>query len=70
MHYQAPHSRGFGGFVVLPIKPKPEPVHEPRTAGWLAHAIEQAQTGRLIRPRARYVGEALVAGAGGGSGQA
>ncbi|WP_419319436.1 citrate synthase family protein [Caulobacter sp. ErkDOM-E] len=41
-----------------------------RTAGWLAHAIEQGQTGRLIRPRARYVGEALVAGAGGGSGRA
>jgi len=33
-----------------------------RTAGWLAHAIEQGQTGRLIRPRARYVGEALEAG--------
>ncbi len=30
-----------------------------RTAGWLGHAIEQGQTGRLIRPRARYVGEAL-----------
>jgi citrate synthase len=27
-----------------------------RTAGWLAHAIEQLQTGQLIRPRARYVG--------------
>ena len=27
-----------------------------RTAGWLAHAIEQAETGALIRPRARYVG--------------
>jgi len=27
-----------------------------RCAGWLAHAIEQAQTGHLIRPRARYVG--------------
>ncbi|HEY1751050.1 MAG TPA: citrate synthase family protein [Caulobacteraceae bacterium] len=27
-----------------------------RTAGWLAHAIEQVETGQLIRPRARYVG--------------
>jgi len=27
-----------------------------RCAGWLAHALEQAGTGRLIRPRARYVG--------------
>jgi citrate synthase len=27
-----------------------------RTAGWLAHAIEQIETGQLIRPRARYVG--------------
>jgi citrate synthase len=27
-----------------------------RTAGWLAHAMEQQQTGRLIRPSARYIG--------------
>lgn len=27
-----------------------------RAVGWLAHALEQAQTGTLIRPRARYVG--------------
>ena len=27
-----------------------------RCAGWIAHAIEQGQTGGLIRPRARYVG--------------
>jgi citrate synthase len=27
-----------------------------RTAGWLAHAIEQYETGQLIRPRARYTG--------------
>jgi citrate synthase len=29
-----------------------------RTAGWVAHAIEQYGTGELIRPRARYVGPA------------
>lgn len=28
-----------------------------RTAGWIAHAIEQYATGRLIRPRARYTGD-------------
>jgi citrate synthase len=27
-----------------------------RTVGWIAHASEQLQHGRLIRPRARYVG--------------
>ncbi len=27
-----------------------------RCTGWIAHALEQSQTGRLIRPRARYVG--------------
>ena len=27
-----------------------------RCAGWIAHALEQLQTGRLIRPRARYIG--------------
>ena len=29
-----------------------------RTAGWIAHAIEESERGRLIRPRARYVGPA------------
>lgn len=29
-----------------------------RCTGWIAHALEQFQSGRLIRPRARYVGAA------------
>ena len=28
-----------------------------RTAGWIAHALEQLDTGRLIRPSGRYIGE-------------
>ena len=28
-----------------------------RCAGWIAHAIEQVQTGAIIRPRARYIGD-------------
>jgi citrate synthase len=35
-----------------------------RVVGWIAHAMEQARDGRLIRPRARYIGE-YEAGAGG-----
>lgn len=31
-----------------------------RTAGWVAHALEQYQTDRLIRPRARYTGPSPV----------
>jgi citrate synthase len=32
-----------------------------RTAGWIAHALEQVATGHLLRPRARYKGQALDA---------
>ncbi|HEV3116697.1 MAG TPA: citrate/2-methylcitrate synthase [Gemmataceae bacterium] len=32
-----------------------------RVAGWAAHVIEQLDNNRLIRPRARYTGEALRA---------
>ena len=27
-----------------------------RTIGWVAHAREQALSGRLIRPKSRYIG--------------
>jgi len=27
-----------------------------RAVGWIAHALEQAAHGALIRPRARYIG--------------
>ena len=32
-----------------------------RTVGWIAHAIEQYQSGVLIRPRARYTGPRPIA---------
>ncbi|RZT11153.1 citrate synthase [Duganella sp. CF402] len=35
-----------------------------RCVGWLAHALEQVQASRLIRPRARYTGPAEIISAG------
>jgi citrate synthase len=34
-----------------------------RAIGWIGHAIEQYATGQLIRPRARYVGQAPLSAA-------
>ena len=36
-----------------------------RTVGWIAHAIEQYESGILIRPRARYIGPQPEAGSSG-----
>jgi len=36
-----------------------------RTIGWIAHAIEQYESGVLIRPRARYLGPLPEEGAPG-----
>lgn len=36
-----------------------------RVAGWIAHALEQQEDGKLIRPRARYVGQDTSPAAGG-----
>ena len=33
-----------------------------RSVGWIAHAMEQIESGGLIRPRARYVGPAVPVG--------
>jgi len=38
-----------------------------RVAGWIAHALEQQQTGRMMRPTARYIGP-LPAESSAGSG--
>lgn len=29
-----------------------------RTAGWIAHAVEQRHAGAMLRPRAKYMGSA------------
>ncbi len=40
----------------LPASPALVVFASGRLAGWLAHALEQQTLGKLIRPRARYVG--------------
>lgn len=46
LHLGLPHDSGLTLFAIG------------RTAGWVAHAIEQRATEKLIRPRARYTGTA------------
>src|SRR3954464_4100444 len=52
----------FWAAVVLDFADVPASMFTPmfscaRTAGWSAHVLEQKQTGRLIRPSSRYIGE-------------
>ena len=51
----------FWAAIVLDFAQVPGPMFTSmftaaRTAGWSAHILEQKQTGRLVRPSARYIG--------------
>lgn len=46
MHYQAPHRRGCDGFIILPIRPKPELVRQPHAAGWLSSLFSGLKAAR------------------------
>ncbi|WP_026360720.1 citrate synthase 2 [Amycolatopsis nigrescens] len=43
-------------FAKVPTHMMPAMFSSARTAGWAAHILEQKQTGRLVRPSAKYVG--------------
>ncbi|WP_179956700.1 citrate synthase 2 [Amycolatopsis anabasis] len=43
-------------FAQVPTHMMPAMFTSARTAGWAAHILEQKQTGRLVRPSAKYVG--------------
>ncbi|QRP46796.1 citrate synthase 2 [Amycolatopsis sp. FDAARGOS 1241] len=43
-------------FAKVPPAMMPSMFSSARTAGWAAHILEQKQTGRLVRPSAKYVG--------------
>jgi len=49
------------GALGLPIGMGPAIFAIGRSAGWVAHVIEQQRTGMLLRPRARFVGDAAGA---------
>jgi citrate synthase len=44
------------GALELPIGMGPAIFAIGRSAGWIAHVLEQQRTGMLLRPRARFVG--------------
>lgn len=48
------------GALELPIGMGPAIFAIGRSAGWIAHVLEQQRTGMLLRPRARFVGSAPV----------
>ena len=56
-----PSNVEFYAGVIMETVGLPRPMFTPtfavsRTIGWVTHALEQAATGKLIRPAARYVG--------------
>ncbi|HEY6353513.1 MAG TPA: citrate synthase family protein [Burkholderiaceae bacterium] len=52
------------GALELPIGMGPAVFAIGRSAGWIAHVLEQQRTGMLLRPRARFVGVVADEGSG------